>query len=1365
MAEKANYFTDNSSFVQGGLNTDDSPLFIAEGDWTYALNAWLTNNEGTCSFMNNYPSNEVCVTLKDNYIIIGSRRLSDGRVVIFSTDNTSSEIGILSAGCSYATLINNACLNFNSLFPAQIEFTERFDCGMVIYWTDYRNPRRYLNLDEDLSTFNCDSILVNPIIDTPCIGWYEVLETGILTAGSYQFTIQYADINGSPLSHWMDLSNPIPIYNSVSTGNFTSILGSPSSEITSKSIRLSFANLDTQFSYFNLAVVKTIAGIKTAEQIITTALVFEYLYTGFEPVTTLTLEEVLILPVNYNKFKSVTQSNGYLLWGHPGLRKDPNFQPIANDILVNWVVKKTPAYWTSVNSKHPQTTTYTKGLMRDEVYAVGIRLIYSNGLKTNVYHIPGRDINPGISEYYPGTGTDQYSNAVNALTWDEEVNGNTILPHAINPDNPETINQPRWKIYNTASVTGFTAGYVPGLYEQQCAEYGETAYWESTLTYPNEPTVWNNGVVNLAGQPIRHHKMPDCSVIPLMDDIVGVKTEYDEPFLNYLGLNITNIQIPATSDYDDIIGWEIVIGDRTGNKSIVAKGMAVNAWHYVNSGTNYYYQAGVFNDPTTTGASGTISYLDKDKFSFYSPDTMFKKPVLTGTLKAEKISRGLGINKNLLFADQRTELGIFHRQLQVSYTQVSRVITDSVYMAAQSNVNMVASSFSGILSGAFSESCVWLDIDGYFTGWPNNDNSFTILTAAAAIGYTYDVQSTYSSIKIPNISQWGDISSIMYMNSGACPVIKTETEQLCYFEGDTFLTNFTFHKLRIWDMNTNVVPPTPGDNVPDKQAFGIFSCWVESSINTELRHEGTGAVSNWEAIYPNLLGGTITPFIWHLSCVANSSSTDVTEFHDNYLGYNFDYSILNNFRVGYAQPLDYTTDDCDSDLKTRVTYSLRQQQESKADNWLIYRPNDYYDFPKDSGELWDMRGIEQDKILFRFTNALYEHMAYETMETSANTVELGTGAIFAKEPKKLVSTDTGYAGTKAQFAFNSTEFGHFMVDSERGNVFKMDKSLNPISNIKCFNFFSKDLPLKLLKSFPDFPYIDNTADPRGIGFASIYDPKYKIWLLTKKDYKPIVEGIVWTGTNFSYRTATGDVEPELTDPTYFCEQSYTIGYDCLRNRWISFYSFIPDSYIQDTYSYKSAKGNKIYTHNIEGSYCIYFDEPYDHIVELPFKFKGQITNKTSIQFLTESFEYVDGDPYSYEYSTFNRAIVYNNEQNTGYLDLVVPDNTNLSTILNQTVVNAGSITIPVQKAGKQIWKFSDLWDRIANRTVVNPMFIKSCTPSVDKELNQACINYQKSWYDLKRISSPWAKCRLFFSDTDKNLITQIGTAKEKIDIF
>ena len=137
---------------------------------------------------------------------------------------------------------------------------------------------------------------------------------------------------------------------------------------------------------------------------------------------------------------------------------------------------------------------------------------------------------------------------------------------------------------------------------------GEFAYWESTELYPCNVDVWGD----LAGQPIRHHKFPDVLVSPVFET---TSADFAAPVMQNratfpIGVKIDVQQVAfliQTSSLTDaekasIVGFKIVRGNRSANKSIIAKGILRNVGKYNREGTNYYYPNYPYND------------LDKDPF-------------------------------------------------------------------------------------------------------------------------------------------------------------------------------------------------------------------------------------------------------------------------------------------------------------------------------------------------------------------------------------------------------------------------------------------------------------------------------------------------------------------------------------------------------------------------------------------------------------------------------------------------------------------------------------------------------------------------------------------------------------------------------
>lgn len=102
--------TETNSFHKGMVK-DYTDIYMSEGLWLNAVNAINNSHYGESGSIGNEPSNEFCATVP--YSIIGFANISQTRWVIFSTNDSSSEIGIFDeSDCSYSLVVNAACLNF-----------------------------------------------------------------------------------------------------------------------------------------------------------------------------------------------------------------------------------------------------------------------------------------------------------------------------------------------------------------------------------------------------------------------------------------------------------------------------------------------------------------------------------------------------------------------------------------------------------------------------------------------------------------------------------------------------------------------------------------------------------------------------------------------------------------------------------------------------------------------------------------------------------------------------------------------------------------------------------------------------------------------------------------------------------------------------------------------------------------------------------------------------------------------------------------------------------------------------------------------------------------------------------------------------
>lgn len=181
---------------------------------------------------------------------------------------------------------------------------------------------------------------------------------------------------------------------------------------------------------------------------------------------------------------------------------------------------------------------------------------------------------------------------------------------------------------------------------------GDFGYWESGLSYPDNPCVWQQRTdpdgdyyhpLGLACQKIRYHKFPDNSTTHI-HDALGC---FEEETVNVMGVEFYNI-LPFVDEegnqIQDIVGYEINVYDRTNNKSILHKGMIYNMFEesLPDCSTSYYANY-PFNDLRNdiylsksraqysgAGRFGEVNYTavddySRNRFQYISPDVSYER--------------------------------------------------------------------------------------------------------------------------------------------------------------------------------------------------------------------------------------------------------------------------------------------------------------------------------------------------------------------------------------------------------------------------------------------------------------------------------------------------------------------------------------------------------------------------------------------------------------------------------------------------------------------------------------------------------------------------------------------------------------------
>lgn len=575
-----------------GLNMDQSVNQVQKGQLTYALNASVENFDASSVNYQNEPGNELCLTFPSGFVLIGSHYIQEKSKHIFFITNPAtneSQIGFMDNNdCQYQILVTSACLNFSIDHPIHKVVHKITNCTTEIYWTDGFNPRRYLDIDNipyllkptsDLcdpqytDQLDCNQLKIQPNFNIPQLEVVDVTTGGDLTAGTYQFAIQYSDAIGNPYTSYYSITNPCPIADTqVTTPNFNYQVG--------KSIIVKIDGLDEtgQFQYFNLAVIKTVNDIPSVE-LIGTYFIDQssknITYTGQNQTQIrLTINDIFEKFPYYELANDVTAVQDVLVWDGLTSIDRINYQSIATQITLQWESWRIPS---TENYADELNATNLRGYLRDEVYAFEIVFLLKNGKQTDGFHIPGRV--KGTNEAYPD----------------------------VQNTNPDFIGDgtsaPYWKIYNTASVSGTSPQYTPDPKYKGPYQYGEFAYWESTETYPCNEALWGE----LANQPIRHHKFPDVLVSPIIESAMfttadGMVMQNDAVFPLGVKVDLTQIRnliltsSLTDSQKDDIVGFKIIRGNRGTNKSIVGKGILRNVGKYAREEQDFYFPNYPYND-------------------------------------------------------------------------------------------------------------------------------------------------------------------------------------------------------------------------------------------------------------------------------------------------------------------------------------------------------------------------------------------------------------------------------------------------------------------------------------------------------------------------------------------------------------------------------------------------------------------------------------------------------------------------------------------------------------------------------------------------------------------------------------------------
>ena len=518
-----------------------------------------------------------------------------------------------------------------------------------------------------------------------------------------------------------------------------------------------------------------------------------------------------------------------------------------------------------------------------------------------------------------------------------------------------------------------------------------------------------------------------------------------------------------------------------------------------------------------------------------------------------------------------------------------------------------------------------------------------------------------------------------------------------------------------YDYSNDTVSAYPGLFRP-KNSYFYLACssvrdfFVESEVLVDFRIDGD---YEWEKSY--------NPYTYtNLDAMFNMDPQIITR--GNWYRYDYSLSIsklFNNlFSAGNLQNRYYdpiVASLCYTYYPNRIIYSLQQADMTyRGDFWLLYLINNYKDF---KSKISGVKSVNKSGIFITFENdSPLMFQGVDQLQTELGTkLTIGDGGLFSQPQQSITNADKPYeyGSSQNRLSVISSPAGLHYISQNQGKIFSYGDGLKEISQNGLKWWFNNFLPYKLTVDFPNYPYQDNPV--AGIGCQSLYDNENSILYFCKKDYKlrdgykgtvgyvPLVtERKVSVNGEFlgkgqgDYFTINGNGKYLLGDPMLFEDASWTVSFDPKNDFFISFHDWHPDLIIPTKTNYLTTKTVRelfngtqqlmadAWKHNdnpggICGTYCNFYGVDYPFEIEIPVATGQSVTTLKSMEYVLECYkrsEYNCFDQYHVLDFNFDRAVVYNTEQVSGYLNLNLFPKNNITLSLQYPKFNPSILVDP-----------------------------------------------------------------------------------------
>ncbi|MCJ8334912.1 MAG: hypothetical protein MJH10_11775 [Epibacterium sp.] len=1249
-----------------GLHRENSFINQPENTYRSALNMILESPDGDRGSLSNESGNETCYTLDPGFLQVGSILINNDTQVIFSTDETTSKIGLVK-DCTYTEIVESNCLGFSRMYPIKGVFRVKNN-DRFIYWVDGFNSDRALNIDKlsDYYTdafatylsgggdpalygserYECSLIRLDAIFSIPDVEELTVNNGGgNLPVGSYAIAFRYEDgsknvTNIARTTRAFDIVDESVVEDTASGSYSAQVDGAYNLEAgdldgavpaTNKSVTFDLSNVDTSFRKLQMIVLYAVNGDRTAaaylvDEIAITDSELSWTFTGIDPNSTVVVDisEINVDTVVYESSKSIDIVSDRLVRGNVKTTEIDwkEFQTLVSQNVVPkfGLVVGVP----ETSSKEGSYRFDRQSYMRDEVYAFAVVYNTIYGTKSPPLHIPGRPeiTDSGVISTYNAnthprptiTGTPsmdkQLLTVVASGAGANQVNLDDVRHLGITTAGGTIEN---WKVFNTAVDGERFMGYYEGT-----SDYPDIRDASDTPIYPHT----NLGGGNYQMHKIRHHRMPDAALVRNIS-FVTLADSIE------LGVEFTGLDscIPAQFD-DQIVSYEIVRVKREEFNKTVVDTAVVQGVRIDNVDPTWAVASVPYNFERNSASSGLFNN-DLGHIMLYSPRLAFE-----GALNFDYLQVSYELEEDVNYFTTASPSPPNHGQVRSFLDPF--VLTRTMTNTTVYNIPIISRKY---ISENTQEPMTTGEILLNYSAMPGMlcqvDTNYSDVTTRLENSILPTDDSFDTTASPPRakhvivtmkrqVSPYNSLDNLVYISCSNKATPKA-VSLVQLFGGDVFHARFGYRKVSD-DITQNE------DTRKRENESSYVQPLLESEINTNLRHGYTKATTI------DISGTTydVTEGQYFPKHFTNDLKTflGLPISLTNVFEYNFDYSWEQNIDTVTAEDFSIERDAENPNL---LVWSETSLPFDIGDGFKITRANSYKAIPATQGDIVDIAYYRNRLYVFTELSVFQLIPNPQQLQTDASVITVGTGEFLGVPEVELVEADAGYAGCVGRFVLQKTEYGLFFVSRDR--VYKLLDGIEDISAKGMYSWFDANLESKFIEKYNSqnstpFASYDVWSDADFVGIYTTYDPLNQRFIIHKRDYSTVIGSPV-----YSNMAVSGE----------WTRESWTLSYDIKTGVWSSFHSYMPRSMTYDrNFMYTSRDNNEIYVHKPRSLPMNFYGVQFDCDVQLCVP--TQIpTNLHSLSWITR----VTADGITDENETFTRGFVYNTKQCSGLLSFAI----------------------------------------------------------------------------------------------------------------